>query len=91
LDGRNATVSKVGWAKKMERARKEVHWKTPARWVTHGNVWTASAAASGIDMVLAWIGSVYGVPVADYLGVEYEFTRAEGSTDDRFAAIWEAW
>ena len=74
----------------MTRARKEVNWITPARWVTHGNVWTASAAATGIDMVLAWIGHVYGTPVADYLGYEYEFDRAKHSRDDPFAEIWQS-
>ncbi|KAF2866860.1 class I glutamine amidotransferase-like protein [Massariosphaeria phaeospora] len=90
LDGRNATVSKVNWKNKMARARKEVHWQTPARWVTHGNIWTASGSASGIDMVLAWIGHVYGKPVADYLGYEYEFNRAKNATDDPFAEIWQS-
>lgn len=74
----------------MKRARKEVNWQTPARWVTHDNIWTASGSASGIDMVLAWIGHVYGKPIADYLGYEYEFNRAKNSTDDLFAEIWQS-
>lgn len=90
LDGRNATVSKVNWWNKMTRARKEVNWQTPARWVTHDNIWTASAATSGIDMVLAWIGHVYGKAIADYIGYEYEFNRAKNSTDDPFAEIWQS-
>jgi transcriptional regulator GlxA family with amidase domain len=89
LDGRNATVSKSNWANKTARAP-NVNWKAPARWVTDGNIWSGSSTASGLDLVLAWIGHVYGQPVSQYLGYLYEFDRADNSTDDPFSAIWEA-
>ena len=89
LDGRNATVSKIGWASKIPQAP-NVNWQAPARWVVDGNIWSGSGTASGIDLVLAWIGHVYGQPVAQYLGFLYEFNRAQNSTDDPFSGIWEA-
>ncbi|KAH7396912.1 DJ-1/PfpI family protein [Phaeosphaeria sp. MPI-PUGE-AT-0046c] len=87
LDGRKATTSKANFDRLTQR-EPNVHWQRPARWVEDGNIWSASGGGSSSDLALAWIGHMYGDPVAQYLGDLIELNRAHNSTDDPFSEIW---
>lgn len=89
LDGRKATTSKANF-NRLITTHPTVKWQAPARWVVDGNIWTGSGGHSSPDIAIAWIGHVYGTPVADYLGNLVEYTRARKSTDDPFSAYWAA-
>ncbi|KAF2439243.1 class I glutamine amidotransferase-like protein [Karstenula rhodostoma CBS 690.94] len=89
LDGRRATSNKkaFNWVKaRNSRAR----WVAKARWVVDGNVWTSSGVAAGMDMVFAWVESVWGREVADELADGNEYERNRDSTADRFSGRWGA-
>lgn len=46
LDGRNATTNKRAWARTTAMGP-EVLWRSPARWVVDGNIWTSSGVSDG--------------------------------------------
>ena len=48
LDGRNATTNKRAWARTTAMGPK-VLWRSPARWVVDGNIWTSSGVSAGHD------------------------------------------
>lgn len=48
LDGRNATTNKRAWARTTTMGPK-VLWRSPARWVVDGNIWTSSGVSAGHD------------------------------------------
>ncbi|KAA8575889.1 hypothetical protein MFRU_050g00060 [Monilinia fructicola] len=54
LDGKRATVnhSFVAYAKKHYT---NVNWTSNAQWVVDGNIWTASGACAGMDMMASWV------------------------------------
>lgn len=62
-----------------------VDWVPEARWVTDGNVWTASGISAGIDMVYAFIADQYGEDVAQTLADAAEYRRNTDASDDPFA------
>ncbi|TLD36592.1 class I glutamine amidotransferase-like protein [Venturia nashicola] len=86
LDGKNATSNKALW-KICTASSKKTNWIAKARWVRDGNVWTASGVSAGIDVMCAWVESVYGKELADEAANTMEFVRAKGSGDDPFAGI----
>lgn len=44
LDGRSATTNKKVWNETTQMGPK-VEWKSPARWVVDGNIWTSSGVS----------------------------------------------
>ncbi|KAL2810487.1 class I glutamine amidotransferase-like protein [Aspergillus granulosus] len=87
LDGRRATTNKRAF-REISVWRSEVEWVAKARWVVDGNLWTSSGVSSGIDVILAWIGNVFGEAVARGVadGMEYRMVSDEG--DDPFATLY---
>ena len=62
LDEKNATVNHGA----LEMARMmspNVKW-TQKQWVVDGNVWTASGACAGMDMMAHWVIENYGMDIA---------------------------
>ena len=68
----------------MEKSSR-VDWVLAARWVTDGNVWTASGISAGIDMMYAFIADQYGEDVAQTLADAAEYRRNTDASDDPFA------
>jgi transcriptional regulator GlxA family with amidase domain len=87
LDGKRATTNKMAW-KEMVALGPEVEWVPRARWVTDGNIWTSSGVSAGIDVTLAWIGSVFGEEKARRIADGLEYTRHEDSSWDPFAELY---
>ncbi|KAG4255537.1 hypothetical protein BFJ72_g15251 [Fusarium proliferatum] len=82
LSGRTATVNHVEyeWVKKRHPS---VNWTNNSKWVVDGNIWTASGAVAGMDMVAHWIKENYGMEVLIMaaMGLEYEPRNSEGILD----------
>lgn len=89
LDGRRATTNKLAW-KEMVALGPEVQWVHRARWVEDGNVWTSSGISAGIDVIFAWIRTVYGESVGKDIADRMEYTPVMDSSDDPFADRWSA-
>lgn len=87
LDGKRATTNKMAW-KDMVALGPEVEWIPRARWVTDGNIWTSSGVSAGIDVTLAWIGSVFGEEKAKMIADGIEYTRHEDPKEDPFAELY---
>ena len=62
-----------------------VDWVLEARWVTDGNIWTASGISAGIDMMYAFIANQYGEDTAQRLADAAEYRRNPDADDDPFA------
>ncbi|RYP26333.1 hypothetical protein DL767_008087 [Monosporascus sp. MG133] len=84
LDGRRATSNKKAsaWVKSQGP---NVRWVLEARWVTDGNVWTASGISAGIDMAYAFVSEMYGEDIAQELADRAEYTRQKDPSVDPFA------
>jgi transcriptional regulator GlxA family with amidase domain len=54
LDGKRATTNKRSWVWATSQGP-NVNWVPVARWVTDGNIWTASGVSAGIDATAAFI------------------------------------
>lgn len=87
LDGKTATTNKAYW-KPCVASSQKTNWIAKARWVRDGNIWTASGVSAGIDVLCAWVESVYGKDFADEAANTMEFVRAESSGDDPFAGLY---
>ncbi|KAL4933893.1 DJ-1/PfpI family protein [Aspergillus undulatus] len=88
LDGRKATTNKAVFRETeswISSSGGKVEWIPKARWVVDGNVWTSSGVSAGIDVLLAWMKSVYGGHVARGVAEAIEYTRHEEAGDDPFA------
>lgn len=85
LDNKKATTNKAYWKQCVAYGPK-VNWVAKARWVQDGNTWTSSGVSAGIDMTLAWVGSVFGDTVATRIANGSEYIRASSSDDDPFAS-----
>ncbi|KAJ0133015.1 Uncharacterized protein HZ326_23906 [Fusarium oxysporum f. sp. albedinis] len=57
--------------------------KADTKWVVNGNIWTASRAIAGIDMVAHWIKEKYSTELftAAAVGLKYEPRNSEGILD----------
>lgn len=66
-----------------------VDWVTKARWVTDGNIWTASGISAGMDMMYAFVSEMYGEDVAAEIAQRSEYVRNTDSTDDPFSDLVE--
>ncbi|KAF2095948.1 class I glutamine amidotransferase-like protein [Rhizodiscina lignyota] len=85
LDGKRATTNKAAW--RFTAWGPKTDWIARARWVQDGNIWTAAGVSAGIDVTLAWIGTVYGEETATAVSNRMEYRRATDSTDDPFSAL----
>lgn len=89
LDGKRATSNKKSFAWVRQQSER-VEWVPKARWVVDGKVWTSSGVAAGMDMVYAWVASVWGEDVANELADSSEYERNRDAGGDRFAERWAA-
>jgi transcriptional regulator GlxA family with amidase domain len=87
LDGKYATTNKRAWAETTALGP-NVKWVPEARWVTDGNVWTSSGVSAGIDLMIAFIGKVWGNSTAVDIANVMEYVRHPVSTDDPFAGLY---
>ncbi|RDL30786.1 Class I glutamine amidotransferase-like protein [Venustampulla echinocandica] len=87
LDGKSATTNKLAWVETVALGPK-VNWIAHARWVTDGNIWTSAGVSAGIDLMIAFIGHVWGQDLAQKLAIGMEYTAAKDSSDDPFAALY---
>lgn len=87
LDGKTATSNKAVWSLCTSSSRK-TNWIAKARWIRDGSIWTSSGVSAGIDVLCAWVESVYGKEIADAAANGMEFVRAKGSGDDPFAGMY---
>ena len=84
LDNRTATTNKRAWDAMTPLGRK-TYWRSHARWVQDGNVWTSSGVSAGIDVTFAWMGAVYGEATAADVANGMEYVRHLNASDDPFA------
>ncbi|KAJ5769355.1 hypothetical protein N7520_003914 [Penicillium odoratum] len=87
LDGKQATTNKKAW-NEVTALRSQVIWVPRARWVTDGNIWTSSGVSAGMDVMLAWIGEVFGKKLASDIADRIEYTRQEDPHVDPFADLY---
>jgi transcriptional regulator GlxA family with amidase domain len=85
LDGRNATTNKKVWDM-VTALGPNVKWKSPARWVVDGNIWTSSGVTAGMDLIYAFIEEMYGATAAWNVQAELEYDR-KTQCDDKWSAI----
>ena len=76
LDNRRATSNKRAFDWVMSQGPK-VNWVRQARWVEDGKFATSSGVSAGIDMALAIIARLHGLPMAEKIAaaMEYEWHR----------------
>ncbi|KAH3914226.1 hypothetical protein HBH56_100510 [Parastagonospora nodorum] len=86
LDGRSATTNKKAWGTITAMGPK-VNWKSPARWIVDGNIWSSSGVTAGLDLIFAFIEEVYGKELAENIAGTVEYERSRGMCDDPFGAI----
>lgn len=86
LDGKRATTNKRDFTATVPLAP-NVDWVREARWVQDGKFYTSSGVSAGMDMALAVMADLFGMPMADRiaLGCEYEWQKE--STRDPFARL----
>ncbi|PYI09847.1 class I glutamine amidotransferase-like protein, partial [Aspergillus sclerotiicarbonarius CBS 121057] len=87
LDGRRATTNKMVF-EEIRALGPRVEWVARARWVVDGNVWTSSGVSAGVDVMLAWIGMVFGEGVAEGIARGLEYTRCRDGSEDPFAGVY---
>lgn len=87
LDGRHATTNKLQWAATTALGP-QVHWVSHARWVTDGNVWTSSGVSAGIDVLFAWMETVFGSEAATWVANGLEYERHRNASWDPFADLY---
>ena len=87
LDGRRATTNKKAWAQTTALGPR-VNWIAHARWVTDGNIWTSSGVSAGMDVILAWIESIYGNATATDIANGMEYERHLNASWDPFADLY---
>ncbi|KAL1758374.1 class I glutamine amidotransferase-like protein [Schizophyllum commune] len=87
LDGKRATSNKRSWAGR-EGLGNGTEWVAHARWVQDGDTWTSSGVSAGIDMLLAWMESVFGAGVAEEVANGMEYERHTDPSWDPFAELY---
>ncbi|RDB18456.1 Isonitrile hydratase [Hypsizygus marmoreus] len=88
LDGKKATTAKRLF-KSIIAQRPQVKWVAHARWVVDGNVWTSSGASAGLDIIFAFITTVYGVEAAEKISTILEYERHTDPSWDPYAKLYE--
>lgn len=89
LDGRRATTNKRVF-NEVKKLHPDVEWVAKARWVQDGDVWTSSGVSAGMDLVFAWMASVWGEKVAQETADRSEYVRNGNEAGDGFAGRWGA-
>ncbi|KAF1979275.1 class I glutamine amidotransferase-like protein, partial [Bimuria novae-zelandiae CBS 107.79] len=87
LDNKQATTNKKSWTWATSFGR-NVSYVPHARWVQDGNIWTGSGVSAAIDTAYAFVASVYGEEVAQYVADVSEYTRWTNQSYDPFAERW---
>jgi putative intracellular protease/amidase len=87
FDGRKATTNKKAWAWATSFGN-NVTYVPHARWVQDGNVWSSSGVSAGIDVSYAFLASVYGENVSQWVADVSEYTRWTNASYDPFADRW---
>ncbi|PWY79884.1 class I glutamine amidotransferase-like protein [Aspergillus eucalypticola CBS 122712] len=92
LDGKRATTNKNDWESVVKDAPR-VEWVREARWVVHKSaggakgddgveVWSSAGVSAGVDLMFAWVESIWGEEVAGRVERVLEFRRwREGERD----------
>ena len=86
LDGKNATTDKESWEWAIAQGPK-VNWKSHARWVVDGNIYTTSGVSAGIDGKFSFIKDIYGEDAAESVANGIEYRRWPDASDDPFADV----
>lgn len=86
LDGRKATTNKLayGWATAQGP---NVNWQPKARWVEDGMFLTSSGVSAGMDMALAAITCMHGLPQAEQVAGWAEYDWHKDPAWDPFARV----
>lgn len=87
LDNKRATTNKKAWAWATSFGT-NVTYVSHARWVQDGNVWTGSGVSAAIDTAYAFVASIFGEDVAQYVADVSEYTRWTNASFDPFADRW---
>ncbi|KDO20075.1 hypothetical protein SPRG_14223 [Saprolegnia parasitica CBS 223.65] len=90
LDGKRATTNKVAFREIQVLGDGRVQWVKHARWVVDGNVWTSSGVTAGMDMVCAFLTSLFGPERLQRILNVIEYTPATDSGNDPFAVLAES-
>ncbi|PYH66353.1 DJ-1/PfpI family protein [Aspergillus vadensis CBS 113365] len=89
LDGKRATTNKNDW-ESVVRDAPRVEWVREARWVVDKpaengegvEVWSSAGVSAGVDLMFAWVESIWGEEVAGRVERVLEFRRwREGGVD----------
>ncbi|GAQ38888.1 hypothetical protein AtubIFM56815_007470 [Aspergillus tubingensis] len=90
LDGKRATTNKNDW-ESVVRDAPRVEWVREARWVVDKStakgdsgveVWSSAGVSAGVDLMFAWVESIWGEEVAGRVERVLEFRRwREGERD----------
>ncbi|OJZ83434.1 hypothetical protein ASPFODRAFT_195236 [Aspergillus luchuensis CBS 106.47] len=92
LDGKRATTNKNDW-ESVVRDAPRVEWVREARWVVDKSaggaegddgveVWSSAGVSAGVDLMFAWVESIWGEEVAGRVERVLEFRRwREGGRD----------
>ena len=86
LDGRRATSNKYVWS--LAVAHKTVNWVPKARWVVDGNIWSSSGVAAGMDMIYAFISTLFSPDLAKKIADMMEYEPHTDPEWDPFCEIW---
>lgn len=86
LDGKRATTNKRDFTATVPLAPK-VNWVKEARWVQDGKLYTSSGVSAGMDMALAVMADLFGMPVADRIALGCEYEWHKDATRDPFAHL----
>ncbi|KAH8903981.1 DJ-1/PfpI family protein [Coniochaeta sp. PMI_546] len=88
LDGRRATTNKTSW-KGVVQYGPLVKWVAPARWVVDGNIWTAAGVTAGLDIMFAFVKTMYpdGQELVDTWAKAIEYVPHEDSSWDPFSVL----
>jgi transcriptional regulator GlxA family with amidase domain len=84
LDGRKATTNKLDFTKTVHLAP-SVEWVKQARWVVDGKFYTSSGVSAGMDMALAVLADLFGMPRAEEVAMSCEYEWHKDANRDPFA------
>lgn len=88
LNRKRATSNKRSFKWVVEQG-KDVYWVKESRWVNDDEIYTSSGVSAGIDMVLGFIGDLFGKEKALEISNEIEYIWNENSEYDPFAKMYE--
>ena len=84
LDGRRATTNKQFFAMTCASGP-NTKWIEQARWVEDGPIVTSSGVSAGMDMSLAVIAKLWGLPVAEQIAALTEYEWQSDAAHDPFS------